>query len=115
MDGKDNKYHELIRTFSFWVSVIGAFCLGVVLAVFYIVELFKDDSWIIEIHKAHFVASVGLPFAAIAAVFVVIIFKHQDGPIELKVPGFEFKGAAGQIIMWVIVFFSEAIALKMLW
>lgn len=115
MEEKEKKYHEIVKAFSFWFAVSGALLLGGVISVFYAIEVFKEDSWIIEIYKEHFVAGVGLPFAAIAAVFVVIIFKHQDGLIEVKVIGFEFKGAAGQIIMWVIVFLAEAAALKLLW
>ena len=107
--------HEQIRIVAFWVALIGGSILTISLFSFFIFQLFKENSWIIEIYKNHFVAGIGLPFAAIAAFIIVIVFKHQDGDVEVKMLGFEFKGASGQIMMWVIVFLSEALALKFLW
>lgn len=63
----------------------------------------------------HFAAVVGLPSAALAAMFVVLVLRTVAGPIELKIPGFEFKGASGPIVMWIACFLAIAFAVHWLW
>lgn len=109
------KQDDYIKLYSFWIAIIGGTILSLLLFGFFAWQLLQDGSWIVEIYKQHFVAGIGLPFAALLALIIVIIFRHQDGPIEVSALGFSFKGASGQIIMWVIVFLSETIALKLLW
>ncbi len=61
-----------------------------------------------RIFLEHFAAVVGLPAAAIASLFIVIILEASSGNIE-------FKGASGPIIMWVVCFLSIVLAIKALW
>ncbi len=107
--------HDSMRVYAFWIAIIGGTVLSLSLFIFFAWQLFQEDSWIVEIYKQHFVAGLGLPFAALLALILVIIFRHQDGAIEVSILGFSFKGASGQIIMWVIVFLAQALALKLLW
>ena len=61
-----------------------------------------------RIFLEHFVAVVGLPAAAIASLFIVIILEASSGNIE-------FKGASDPIIMWVVCFLPIVLAIKALW
>ena len=60
--------------------VVGASLFGLVdlLLIVYSVWI-STDRWIIELAKAHFAAMVGLPLAAIAAIFIVSIFEYTRG------------------------------------
>lgn len=63
----------------------------------------------------NFAASVGLPAAAAAALFIVLLLRITSGPIEFQGLGFRFKGAGGPIILWVICFLAIVGAIKLLW
>ena len=111
-----NKYKELLRVVFFTLSLLGACLIALAIFAYYVKSIFYDEnSWIIEVYKQHFLATFGLPFAAIAAVFLIILFKHSEGPIKFKAIGLEFEGASGEIIMWVIVFVAEVLCLKLVW
>ena len=112
---KRDKHIEMMRIYSFWLAIISGTMVGLILLVFYTKELFKENSWLIEIYKEHFVAAIGLPLCAVLALIVVIVFRNQDGNIKVSALGFKFEGSSGEIIMWVIIFLAEAIALKLLW
>ena len=83
----------------------------------YLVQLWMYGSSGIfdEILKQHFLVSVGIPFAMMAAATLVAIFEIQSGEIDFKGFGLNFSGSAGQIVMWVICFLSIISALKLLW
>lgn len=74
-----------------------------------------DDSWMLPILRDHFAATVGAPTAALAALVVVLILRITAGPIEFKLLGIEFKGAAGPIVLWDFCFLSIVAAVKLLW
>jgi hypothetical protein len=63
----------------------------------------------------NFAASVGLPAAAAAALFIVLVLKVTSGPIEFEGLGFRFKGASGPIVLWVMCFLSMVFGIKALW
>ncbi len=75
----------------------------------------KHDNWVSGIVQNHFAATIGLPLAAIAALCLVILLGFTDGPIEFSGLGFNFKGAAGPIVLWVLCFLAIAVAIKALW
>jgi len=56
-----------------------------------------------------------LPFAALAALCLVIVLEINSGKVEIKGFGFEFKGAGGPLVMWIFCFLAIAGAIKMLW
>jgi hypothetical protein len=62
-----------------------------------------------------FPAVVGLPFAALFSLFLVMFLRQTTGPIEAKLLGFEFKGPSGQVVMWLVCFLGIAAAIKLLW
>jgi hypothetical protein len=65
--------------------------------------------------KANFSLIFGVPLASVAA-FGLVVFFHEitPGPVEMKALGFELKGPAGQLLMWVVVFLSLVLAIKLL-
>jgi hypothetical protein len=65
--------------------------------------------------RDHFAAIIGLPGAAAVAFAIVVFLRQTDGPIEFEGVGFKFKGAAGQVVMWVLCFLAIAAAIKLCW
>jgi hypothetical protein len=49
------------------------------------------EAWVIELARAHFAATVGSPFAALAALCLVVILEINIGKIEIKVSDFILK------------------------
>ncbi|KVO99812.1 hypothetical protein WL28_11680 [Burkholderia ubonensis] len=96
-----------------WVAVLG----GIAFAFLFfasIVWVSLYGAWD-SIARDHFPAVVGLPSAALAALFIVLVLRTVAGPIEMKIVGFEFKGASGPIVMWIACFLSIAMAIRWLW
>ncbi len=73
------------------------------------------DNWIVDIVKAHFLATVGLPLAAIASICVVFLFRFVSGEIEFEGFGLKFHGASAPLILWILAFMAMATAMKMVW
>ena len=73
------------------------------------------DNEFLPLYKEHFQALVGLPAAAFAATFIILIFKISEGPIEFSGLGFQFKGASGQVVLWVFCFLAIVGSIKLLW
>lgn len=63
----------------------------------------------------HFVAIVGLPCAALMAFTIVWILRVTEGPIEVEMLGFKFKGGAGPAILWTVIFLAITLALRVTW
>lgn len=64
---------------------------------------------------AHASVATGIPFSAAIAMFVVLMLRTTQGPVEFEVVGFKFRGASGPIIMWVLCFLVIIAATKLLW
>jgi hypothetical protein len=45
----------------------------------------------------------------------VLFLEAKSGRIEFEGFGFKFRGASGEIILWVICFFAIVTAIKLLW
>ncbi|MBO9198243.1 hypothetical protein J5277_29360 [Rhizobium sp. 16-449-1b] len=104
----------LLRRATRWLVILGATMFG---AVFLVSAAFTiySQSWVVELAREHFAATVGLPFAALAALCLVIILEISSGTIQIKGLGFEFKGAGGPLVMWIFCFLAIASAIKILW
>jgi hypothetical protein len=63
----------------------------------------------------NFAAIVGLPFGFIAAFAVVALLRQPNKEIEFKGLGLEFKGAAGEVVLWLFCFSAITGAIKLLW
>jgi len=65
--------------------------------------------------KDHFRAVIGLPMAAAASLFIVLVLRATHGRIEFDTIGMKFKGASGPIVLWLISFLGITLAIKHLW
>ena len=63
----------------------------------------------------NFPAIIGLPFAFIAAFVVVALFRQSEHPVEFEGIGFKLKGAAGEVILWLLCFAVISAAIGLLW
>lgn len=89
------------------------FCFHVAFVIWHAAH---NQDWLLDLVKSHYAALIGLPFAAYAAVCLVIFLESRyEGSIEFKALGFEFKGASGPIILWAICFLIFTICMKLLW
>jgi len=69
----------------------------------------------LEIARKNFAAIVGLPVAAVFAVFLVVVLQQTSGPVKFEGLGFKFEGTSGQVVLWVLCFLAMAGAIKLLW
>jgi hypothetical protein len=56
-----------------------------------------------------------LPSAVLIALVVVLLLRTVAGNIQLKALGFEFQGASGPIIMWILCFLTLILAVVKTW
>lgn len=59
--------------------------------------------------------AIGVPFCGTIAMFVVLMLRATQGPVEFEAVGFKFRGASGPIVMWVLCFLAAIVATKLLW
>ena len=99
------------------VVIIGIFVLLIVGYFGYIIFLFRDkEKQIVEGITNHGLAAIGLPIAAITSLTLVLLLEEVFGQtIKVKAIGFEFEGAAGPIILWILGFLAITIAIKSVW
>ncbi len=109
------KQSGLQRTAS-WLVLVGASAFGGVFIYGAITNIHgSNGTWLLDVAKDHFAATIGLPFAALAALCLVYFLEIKAGPIQFDGFGFKFRGAAGPVIFCVIVFLAIASAIKLLW
>lgn len=75
----------------------------------------RFDPVLTDLVLQNFPVIIGLPFAFLGAFIIVALFRQTEGTIEFKALGIELKGAAGQIILWLLCFLSIAAAIALLW
>jgi hypothetical protein len=64
----------------------------------------------------HFAAVVGLPFAVVASLFIVLVCDvRAGGKMNFQALGFKFEGASSQVALWVLCFLAVTLAIKVLW
>jgi hypothetical protein len=68
-----------------------------------------------DLIKEHFPATLGLTGAAIVSFAIVVFLRQTEGPIELEGLGLKIKGAAGQVVLWVLCVVTFALCAKFLW
>jgi len=74
----------------------------------------QDDIW--EVIVNHYAVFIGLPCAALASLLIVLVLEQAAGtPLEFSGLGFQFKGAAGQIAMWLACYVVIVLSIKLLW
>ena len=110
----DERYDLLMRRAAQMLVLAGAFCFGAVF-IMGAIGTIATQLWVVELAREHFAATVGLPFAALASLCLVVILEINAGPIHIRGFGFEFRGASGPIIMWIFSFLAIVTAIKLTW
>ena len=57
----------------------------------------------------------GMPYAAFFSYYLVSALESSRGPIEVEFVGFKFKGAAGPLVFWLLIFLSVQLGFKLFW
>jgi hypothetical protein len=63
----------------------------------------------------HYATVIGVPCSGLGALFIVLLLRTVAGDIQFKAFGFEFKGASGPIIMWILCFGALVFAMVKTW
>ena len=99
-----------------WARTIALLVIGLFAAYSTIVFYFNlKYNPLPKVCSPHFKMIMGIPGAFLTSLFLVLLLKHHETPIEFKGLSFEFKGASGEIILWVICFLSMVHAIDLLW
>lgn len=109
--------HERMRlAFGYMVLIfITLVSFTVFFTLFYLVLSSADRGRLIDFMFAQPGAVLGIPSCGMIALFIVLILRTTQGPIEFEGFGFKFRGASGPIIMWILCFLSSVSATKLLW
>jgi hypothetical protein len=109
MDGESR-----LRQIMSWVAVGLVTCMAIFFFGLIGRRGMEEHAWL-KVTQDHFAAVVGLPASAVGALFLVLVLRMADGPIEFEVGAVKFKGAAAPIVFWLLCFLGIASAIKMLW
>lgn len=91
-------------------------CFSIAWVVMFTIMFIKNGRQeLMQIYIDHLQAMVGLPSAAFISLFIIIILKATSGNIEFSGLGFSFKGASGQIVLFIFLYMCTAFSIKMLW
>lgn len=107
-------WEERLRRLLSWASVIAVIGYGTVLFVLFLTGGFRDLQMTALVLK-HYPTVVGLPSAAAAALFIVLVLKAAAGPIEFEGLGFKFQGASGPVVLWIFCFLAIVAAIRTVW
>lgn len=103
-----------VRSVAQWLVLMagivfgGAFILGGAVAIL-------GDPSIYNVALDHFAATIGLPSAALAALWIVMFLESTTGRIEFEGLGFRFNGASGPIVLWVVCFLAIVAGIRIAW
>ena len=103
-----------IRLIFQWGSILAVLMFGC----FYLFQLGSSlliSAKLRALMIEHSRASIGIPLSIICATALVMVFEQYSGEIQLKMPGFELKGAAGPLILWGVSFLFIVAGISMLW
>ena len=98
-----------------WVVVVILSCFGVFM-LYKLQHIGEPDQnfWHDKV-RDQFPAMVGIPMAALAALFMTLVLRAANGPLEFEALGMKFKGGSGPIVFWIICFLVIITAIKLLW
>lgn len=108
----------VVRLLASWIVLMGAVLFGAAFFVFSVYHTWFGDgeNWVIVVMKEHFAATIGLPFGAVASLFIVTLLRISSGQkLEFEAFGFKFRGASGPVVLWLACFLGIAVAIKLLW
>jgi hypothetical protein len=98
-----------------WVALVAAGFWGAFVGGFLVYHSIQRDGWMVPLVRTQFAAIILLPMSALGALCIVLLLRLSSGPLEFKAIGFEFRGASGQVVLWVVCFLAMIAAVKLLW
>jgi len=98
-----------------WVALGAAAIWGTMAGGFLAYHSAQRDGWMVQLVREQFPALILLPMSALGALCIVLLLRLSSGPLEFKVIGFEFRGASGQVVLWVVCFLAMIASVKLLW
>jgi hypothetical protein len=63
----------------------------------------------------HGPAVIGIPVAAVVALFLISLTRALDGPMSFDLFGLKSEGAAATCIIWAILFLVISLTLRAIW
>ena len=111
---EESPWERKIKKTMSWFLVFGVAAFSIAFFGRIVCLAVTEDYWK-KMGLTHFPSLVGLPAAAIASLFIVIVLRTVSGPLEFKFMGFEFKGASGPTAFWILCFLAISLAIKMTW
>ena len=97
------------------IALAGITLVAATLLFFLARDVANAEPWMMELFRTHPAAVLGLPTGALAALCIVFFLEAKSGRIEFEGFGFKFRGASGEIILWVICFLAIVTSIKLLW
>jgi len=106
------KYGRLLRTLALITSIVVA-----ILACGTLILLLNSTGFAFwqSVLKEHFLGTIGLIGIVCAAFGTVTFLRQSEGPIEFEALGMRFKGAAGQVVLWMLCVVTMSLCAKLLW
>ena len=111
---KPETWEETLRRLISWVSIIAVTLYTIALFVLFLVGGISDPGMTELVYK-HYPTVYGLPSAAAAALFIVLVLKAAAGPLEFEAFGFKFRGASGPAVLWVGCFLAIVASIRVVW
>lgn len=97
-----------------WLAAIAIMVVHTYLAISILTIVKEDTNWI-EIAKEHTAATLGIPLAGTASLFLVLVLQIISGQVEFKIFNIEFKGATSQAIIWIFSYLGIIFSIYLLW
>jgi hypothetical protein len=104
-----------VKSFAAWLALLGVALIGAGFIYALVSFGHLGTGRLTDVTLAHFPAVVGLPFAALASLCVVLFLDSHVGAMEFEALGFKFRGASGPTVLWAFCFLAIAVAIKLLW
>lgn len=98
-----------------WIALAAAGLWGSFVGGFLVYHSLQRDGWMVQLVRSQFPAIILLPMSALGALCIVLLLRLSSGPLEFRAIGFEFKGASGQVVLWVVCFLAMVASVKLLW
>lgn len=114
VSGDVSAWEERLRRLISWVAVIAVVVYGILIFISFLIGGSKEPR-MRELVLKHYTTVVGLPSAAAAALFIVLVLKAAAGPIEFEAIGFKFRGASGPVVLWALCFLVIVVAIRAVW
>jgi hypothetical protein len=111
-DAWEEKYSRTLRIAAMIGAVISCTVMGITITLFIFQAGF--EFWR-DLVRAHFAATVGLMGACILSFAVVVFLRQTEGPIEFDALGLRFRGAAGQVVLWLLCIIVLTLCASYLW